>query len=395
MQPSRRPRQNPGWLSDYNQGTKTYTVQWADGTSDDFTDLKVLKQMADQAGIFLIGKEDVPLQAFPDGTLAFDIRKGEINGRGKVTGFDDLGNYQVTYDDGEVVTYSDTNSIIDVVNSAASLIFDGVHLAEGEHPQVFPIGTRMYYHFEEGWFNGFVSRFDAESGNYLVTWSDFSVGSPDMGLLSTLQMAIQGAMQMGGFTPDDNERWDIGTPVYYKFESGWYSGYISDYTNGGWYVITWDDGTKTRDDDPAKVMQMVNAALNMPTANKNIEEFPYGTKVYKEFEDGWYLGKITGTDSKGRYEVTYSDDTKFSYGNEDELRAMVQAAEKHLNKGMGSVGTAFLVLVILGLASGAAFFVYRRTKYGKEVPPPPPRQSENANHDMNDVDLQPSSSVIS
>ena len=82
MQPSRRPRQNPGWLSDYNQGTKTYTVQWADGTSDDFTDLKVLKQMADQAGIFLIGKEDVPLQAFPDGTLAFDIRKGEINGRG-------------------------------------------------------------------------------------------------------------------------------------------------------------------------------------------------------------------------------------------------------------------------------------------------------------------------
>ena len=50
----------------------TYTVEWTDGSQNIYDDIKLLKQMADQAQLWKVGKEDEPVQVFPKGTLIYE-----------------------------------------------------------------------------------------------------------------------------------------------------------------------------------------------------------------------------------------------------------------------------------------------------------------------------------
>ena len=104
-----------------------------------------------------------------------------------------------------------------MVNQAADLVISGGYKDEGEHPNPYPVGTRTYYHFPRGWYDGKVSGYDESTGQYRITWSDFSIGEPQKGLPRVKQMVTQAAQQAMGFKPDMVEQYDIGTPVYYKW----------------------------------------------------------------------------------------------------------------------------------------------------------------------------------
>lgn len=135
--------------------------------------------------------------------------------KGKVSDYN-RGTYTITYSDGDKKKYSDMNDMIEMVNQAADLVLSGGYKTEGEHPNPYPVGTRVYYHFPQGWYNGYIANFD--KGTYRITWSDFSIGEPDKGLKMVKQMVAQAAQQAMGFKPDVVEKYDIGTPVYYKFK---------------------------------------------------------------------------------------------------------------------------------------------------------------------------------
>ena len=136
--------------------------------------------------------------------------------KGKITDFKKDGSYEVTYSDGDVKTYSDINDVVEMVNAAADLVLSGGYRSEGKYPNPYPVGTRVYYHFPSGWYNGIVSNYDR--GTYKVTWSDWSMGEPDKGLESIKLMSTQAAQQAMGFKADTSEKYAVGTPVYYKFK---------------------------------------------------------------------------------------------------------------------------------------------------------------------------------
>ena len=137
--------------------------------------------------------------------------------KGKITDFNKKdGSYEVTYSDGSAQTYSDISDVVEMVNAAADLVLSGGYKSEGKYPNPFPVGTRVYYHFPSGWYNGHVSNFYRDT--YKVTWSDWSMGKPDKGLESIKLMSTQAAQQAMGFKADTVERYKVGTPVYYKFK---------------------------------------------------------------------------------------------------------------------------------------------------------------------------------
>ena len=136
-------------------------------------------------------------------------------GKGKITDYS-KGTYEVTYSDNSREKYRNLNDVLEMVNQAADLVISGGYKSEGEYPIVYPVGTRTYYHYEDGWYNGHVSGF--RDGKYTITWSDFSVGTPKKGLTRVKQMVTQAAQEAMGFKPDLVEQYAIGTPVYYKFD---------------------------------------------------------------------------------------------------------------------------------------------------------------------------------
>jgi len=137
--------------------------------------------------------------------------------KGKITDFHKKdGSYEVTYSDGDVKIYPDISDVVEMVNAAADLVLSGGYKSEGKYPNPFPVGTRLYYHFPSGWYNGHVSNFYRDT--YKVTWSDWSKGQPDKGLESIKLMSTQAAQQAMGFKADTAERYKVGTPVYYKFK---------------------------------------------------------------------------------------------------------------------------------------------------------------------------------
>ena len=140
----------------------------------------------------------------------------DISDKGKITDFKKDGSYEVTYSDGDVKNYSNLADVVEMVNAAADLVRSGGYRSEGDYPNPYPVGTRVYYHFPSGWYNGYVSSYNR--GNYLVTWSDWSMGSPDKGLESVKIMSTQAAQQAMGFKANTSKRYKVGTPVYYKFK---------------------------------------------------------------------------------------------------------------------------------------------------------------------------------
>jgi hypothetical protein len=136
----------------------------------------------------------------------------------------------------------------------------------------------------------------------------------------------------------DDDSWPVGTNVYWEFvNDGWYEGTITDYDADG-YTITWCDDSLDYDDfSDEDVDQMVQKYKTMVTDNGETascgpedptpsptedDSWSIGTKVYSEFDDGWYQGTITDYDVDG-YTITWCDDSidydDFSDENVDQM----------------------------------------------------------------------------
>lgn len=202
------------------------------------------------------------------------------------------------------------------------------------------------------------------------------------------------------------------------YHSGWYKGTITAF-QAGWYTVTWVDETTSKYDDLARVQQMVDMAASMAngaggstssgTGTITTQDFPIGTPVYASFGGDWSTGQITGFDN-GQYEVTWSDDSVYYYGNVNDVQEMVEASEhkamveennyltmekeEQTSKG----ATAVIVIAVLALSAGVVLIVIRRKRAGKakDVPPPPRGSPEKVSGtgEANIADLKATSSNI-
>jgi len=382
-----------GTITEVHHSDGRYKVTWTDQSTDTYTDKKILKQIIDQGMLYKVGKDDETVQVFPVGTLVYKKFTKKF-WKGKITDYKD-GTYEVTYSDKSREKYRNLNDVLEMVNQAADLVISGGYKSEGEYPQVYPVGTQTYYHYENGWYNGHISKF--REGKYTITWSDFSVGTPEKGLTRVKQMVTQAAQEAMGFKPDLVEKYDIGTPVYYKFGDDWYKGKITAF-QAGWYTITWDDdGSTDTYDDLGVMKQMVDAAANLAVTSIEAQEYPIGTPVY----NGEFTGKVTGFDD-GKYEVTFADGTVHHFHDAKHMHSLVEAANQKARAenpmAVGnSAATAVIVISVLVLSAGIVLVVIRRkrARKSKDLPPPPPPQ--NPYHDRpepNIADLKATSNDI-
>lgn len=99
---------------------------------------------------------------------------------------------------------------------------------------------------------------------------------------------------------DDDDPWDVGTEVYYRYNGKWQYGEIIAYFARA-YTIKWSDGSESTysyDDDTVDTMVDFDDVL-----------WPVGTNVYRKFDDGWTKGSVTDIDENdgGAYTITWED----------------------------------------------------------------------------------------
>lgn len=223
-------------------------------------------------------------------------------------------------------------------------------LDDGDDDDGWPVGTKVYYEFEDGWYEGEITESD---DIYVITWEDGSVDSDeyedevvDQMVQNYIDMVANDGgddMEDGSPTPapTENDEYEIGTPVYAQFDGVWYKGNITDYDEWG-YTITWEDNSVDYDDfsdedvdqfvenyiryvengEPLPTSPAAGDAAPAPTeaptaAPTEDDGWPVGTKVYYEFEDGWYQGTITESDDI--YVITWEDGSVDSDEYEDEV----------------------------------------------------------------------------
>jgi len=266
----------------------------------------------------------------------------------------------------------------------------------------WPVGTKVYYEFDDGWYQGTITDYDDDG--YTITWSDDSKDIDDFED-ETVDQMVQNYQTMVANNdgtdnsdseptpaPTEDDSWPVGTKVYWEFDDGWYDGTITDYDADG-YTITWSDASQDYDDfDDADVDKMVENYKTMvanndgtdysdtePTPAPTVDDaWPIGTKVYWEFDDGWYEGTITDYDDDG-YSITWSDDSQDIDDFEDEtVDKMVENYQvmvanggvvTNANSSGGGMkpGAVFVIVaVVLLVVFGGVFYVWRARKNGKE-----------------------------
>jgi ribosomal protein S6 len=220
---------------------------------------------------------------------------------------------------------------------------------DGGDDDSWPVGTNVYWEFvNDGWYEGTITDYDADG--YTITWCDDSLDYDDFSDEDVDQMVQKYKTMVtdNGETascgpenptpsPTEDDSWSIGTKVYSEFDDGWYQGTITDYDVDG-YTITWCDDSIDYDDfSDENVDQMVENYNTMVTDNGETascgpedptpsptedDSWSIGTKVYSEFDDGWYQGTITDYDVDG-YTITWCDDSidydDFSDENVDQM----------------------------------------------------------------------------
>ena len=113
--------------------------------------------------------------------------------------------------------------------------------------------------------------------------------------------------------------WAKGTKVSKEFEDGWYEGTIKAH-HQGMYTVEWSDGDHGTF-SPAEINQMVS----------DEKHWENGTRVYKEFKDGWWQGTITNY-KDFVYTVTWSDGSTDSVKNDDIDQMVADASNIPDNK---------------------------------------------------------------
>jgi hypothetical protein len=166
-------------------------------------------------------------------------------------------------------------------------------------------------------------------------------------------MVYNGLDQNGSGLAQDYE---IGTPVYKKFEDGWWVGNIVAFENG-YYTVRWVDNTF--DDFEAgseELVQIVQDGQYIPD-DADIQVHAIGTPVYREFSSGWYHGTIASY-YETMYTIEWEDGTTTQYVQGPEMDAMVAAAVPPDR--MTGAGRAVLSVFILGVAAALVSYGMKR-----------------------------------
>ena len=195
-----------------------YTVRWSDDTTTDYfdsTDLDKLIRVVNHAADFVIevgeNPDDEPPQVYMAGTPVyyhFDDDQGWYYGT--ITDFDEDG-YFVEWSDGSSQTY-DIRQVRVMVQQAIQQVISG-----GDDPDVvFDVGTPVRYKFPNNWWNGKITSYNSNKGEYKVTWTDGSWNKyTDVKTLK--QMVDQGAIWRVGYEDVPVQVYPIGSLVYTEF----------------------------------------------------------------------------------------------------------------------------------------------------------------------------------
>jgi hypothetical protein len=258
-------------------GSGSYTVQWEeDGEIEQIAAGAIMDKMVDDGN----GDDDAPPEGYSDGPEASgEFSKGTPvsvfeDGEwtdGEITGYSD-NVYFVKWADGSVDEYDDSGDDLAELKKAVA---DGNGDDDGAPEPVsgpkFPIGTPVSDYEDEEWVDGTVVDF--QDGNYIVQWDDedepeFYASSNAEDMQELTEMASNGAGGGDDDAPPDsffeeNDLWNIGTPVAVTEEGQIWYGKIDNYKSGE-YSITWDTGSQEWLDNYDLVNDMVSKAALTP-----------------------------------------------------------------------------------------------------------------------------------
>ena len=110
-----------------------------------------------------------------------------------------------------------------------------------------------------GWYNGKIAAF--KDGWYVVKWEDGTSNQYDD--LAQMQQMVTAAQDHSGSAAVKNakQRYPLGTPVYEKFASGWYTGKVTDFEDGK-YEVTWSDDSVTYYIDIREMVDQANTGIS-------------------------------------------------------------------------------------------------------------------------------------
>jgi hypothetical protein len=258
--------------------------------------------------------------------------------------------YEVTWSDGEVLIYDD----LDYVNEM---------VANAREYDPWKVGTAVYN--DDSSLFGKIGVF--VDGHYTIEWEDEHVENFfDFDTVDDFVSAArsQNTNKDGSTSGVDNQDtddylpWEDGTSVFWEFDDGWWEGNILGFDqNSKTYEIQWSDGTINYYSDLVMVDQMVvNAEVTVNddhTDDAADDDYAFGydddetlyeigTKVYKEFDDGWWVGNIVSYED-GYYSVRWEDNSYEYYEiGTKEVDQMVADADNipnDLDSALYAIGT--------------------------------------------------------
>jgi len=301
-----------GEITGYDENTLLYTVTWSSKDTDTYRYDEIDEVVAAAAD------ED---RNWEIGTVVYK----QFNNRwsvGKITRYD-AGNdtYTVTWPDSSAEAYAD--------DDVDSIAFDPSYIPDiSSNGDPWELGTQVYDEFDDGWYVGEITDYDKNTLLYTVTWSSKDT---DTYRYDEIDEVVAAAA-------DEDRSWEIGTVVYKQFNDRWSVGKITRYDAGNdTYTVTWSDtSAKVYSDDD--VDSMIFDTSYIPDNSSDNDPWEIGTKVYDEFDDGWYVGTITNYDRNTLlYTVTWSskDTVVYRYDEIDEIVAA--AADEDRSWEIGTV----------------------------------------------------------
>jgi hypothetical protein len=347
-----------GKIADFamiNSTSGWYQITWSDGTIGIYTDFAAVDEMVQNA------KDYDPWTV---GTPVFN-ENGEIDAQfganldGTIQAFEN-GQYSIQWSNGQVKQYSNFDLVDDLV--AAAFRKNGQNPNnendddDDDDDEPWENGTPVSYEFYDGWWDGTITSYDPVEESYDITWTDGSVDTYfDLDRVDEMVYNAQDDDDDDDIIDDPDEDVAGGNDTVSDEDT------VNDEDNvNDEDTVNDDDTVNEEDNDDDTVNEedndnvddtindedndndddtindedndndddTVNADQGVNDDDYPEPEFEIGTLVYREFEDGWWVGNIVSYED-GYYKVRWTDNSYDSYeAGSTELAEMVANSQK-------------------------------------------------------------------